>query len=64
MTLLQLGMETDRIRMESDPDIIFYHILIRIWIRIRIFSNMNTKRMSWIQISIRIFTLVNTNAYC
>ena len=49
-------METDRIRMESDPDIIFYHILVRIQIHIWIFSNTNTKWMSWIRISIQIFT--------
>jgi len=28
-------MESDRIRMKSDSDSTFYHILTRIWIRIR-----------------------------
>jgi hypothetical protein len=53
-------METDRIRMKSDPDINFYQILILIRIQIRMFSNTNTKRMSRIQISILIFTQVNS----
>jgi len=47
-------MDSDRIRMNSNPDITFYHILIRIRIRIRIFSNTNTKRM--VRIRIRMFT--------
>jgi len=53
-------METDWIRIESDLDITFYHILIRIRIWIQVFSNTNTKRMSRIRISIRIFTQVNS----
>jgi hypothetical protein len=32
-------METDRIRMESDSDITFYHIFTRIRIQIRMLSN-------------------------
>jgi hypothetical protein len=51
-----LGMETDRIRMESDLDNNFYHIFTRIWIRIRMFSNTNTKRMYRIRKRIRMFT--------
>ena len=34
-----LKMESDRIRMESDPDNIFYHILTRIRIQIRMLSD-------------------------
>jgi hypothetical protein len=49
-------METDRIRIESDLDSTFYHILTRLRIRIRIFSNPNAKRMSRIRIRIWIFT--------
>ena len=32
-------MESDRIRMESDPDDTFYHILTRIRIQIRMLSD-------------------------
>jgi len=53
---LVVGMETDRIRMESNSDSTFYHILTRIQIRIRMFLNTNTKRMSRMWIHIRIFT--------
>ena len=35
----KIRMESDRIRMESDPDSIFYHILTRIRIRIRMLSD-------------------------
>jgi hypothetical protein len=51
-----LRMETDKIRMESNSDNTFYHIFSRIQIWIRMFSNTNTKKMSWIQKHIRIFT--------
>ena len=36
---LRLRMESDRIRMESDPNSTFYHILTRIRIRIRMLSD-------------------------
>ena len=49
-------METDRIRMKSDSDSIFYHILNRILMRIQIFSDTNAKWMPRIQILIRILT--------
>ena len=52
----QLRMETDRIRMESDSNSTFYHILNRIRIRIRIFSDTNAKRMPRIRILIWILT--------
>ena len=39
----------------SDPDVTFYHILIRIRIRMRISSDTNTKRIVRIRIRIRIF---------
>jgi hypothetical protein len=42
--------------MKSDSGSTFYHIFTRIRIQIRIFSNMNTKRISRIQIHIRIST--------
>ena len=45
--------------MELNSDIVFYHILIRIRIRIQIFSNTNTKRIPPIRIRIRIFTQFN-----
>jgi hypothetical protein len=51
-----VGMETDRIRMESYSDSTVYHIFTWIRIRIRMFSNTNTKRMSQIRIHIRIST--------
>jgi hypothetical protein len=38
---VSIGMETNQIRMESDPNVTFYFILIRI--RIGILSNINTK---------------------
>ena len=50
---LALRMEMDRIRMESDLDSTFYHILNRIRIQIRIFSDMNTKQMPQIRILTR-----------
>jgi hypothetical protein len=49
----RVGMETDWIHMESDSNITSYHIFTRIRIHIRMFSNMNTKRMSQIRIHIR-----------
>ena len=36
---LRLRMESNRIRMESDPNSTFYHILTRIRIRIRMLSD-------------------------
>ena len=36
-------MDSDRILMKSDPNVIFYHILIRIRMRMRILSDTNTK---------------------
>ena len=45
-----LRMDSDRIRMKSDPNVTFYHILIRIRMRMRI-SDTNTKRI----VRIRIF---------
>jgi hypothetical protein len=51
-----VGVETDWIHMESDSDNTFYHIFTRIRIRIRMFSNTNTKRMSRIRKRIWIFT--------
>jgi hypothetical protein len=45
LDLCNVGMETDPIRMESDWDVTFYHILIRIRIRMQIFLNTNTKQM-------------------
>ena len=35
----RVRMESDRIRMESDLDSTFYHILTQIWIRIRMLSD-------------------------
>ena len=51
-----IRMETDRIRIESDSNSTFYHILnwIRIWIQI--FSDTNAKRISRIRILVQIFT--------
>ena len=37
--MVMTRMESDRIRMESDSDITFYHILTRIRIRIRMLSD-------------------------
>jgi hypothetical protein len=53
-------MDSDRIRMESDSDITFYHILNRIRIRIQIFSNADAKRVARIGIYHRIFTQFNS----
>jgi len=50
------AMETHSICMESDSDSIFYYILNRIQMQIRILSDMNTKRMFRIRIRIRILT--------
>ena len=50
-------MEMDRIRMKSNSDIAFYHILIRM--QIQIFSNMDAKWIPWIRIRIQIFTQFN-----
>ena len=47
-----LGMDSDRIRMKSDPNVTFYHILIRIRMRMRISSDTNTKQMVRIRIRI------------
>jgi hypothetical protein len=44
------GFESNQIWMESDPNIIFYYILIRIQIQMQILSNMNTKQIVQIQI--------------
>jgi hypothetical protein len=52
----KVGMDSDRIRMETNSDVTIYHILIRIRIRIRILSNTNTKRIVRIRIRVRIFT--------
>ena len=38
-------MDSDQIQMKLDPNVIFYHILIRIRIRMRILSDTNTKRI-------------------
>jgi hypothetical protein len=54
----RVRMETDRIRAESDPDIIFYRILIRI----QIFSNTNARRMSRIRIQNGYFTRFNSKS--
>jgi hypothetical protein len=49
-------MDSDRIRMETNSNATIYHILIQIWIRIRILSDTNTKRIVRIRIYIRILT--------
>ena len=49
-----IRMDSDRIRMKFDPNVTFYHILIRIRMRMRILSDMNTKRIVRIRIRIRI----------
>jgi hypothetical protein len=58
----RLGMDSDRIRTDTNSDVTIYHILfrIRIRIRIRILSNTNTKRIFWIRIHIRILTRFTT----
>jgi hypothetical protein len=40
---IDLGVETDRIRMDANSNVTIYHILARIRIQIRISSDMNTK---------------------
>ena len=47
-----LRMDSDRIRMKTNPDVTFYHILIWIRMQIQIFSNTNTKRIVRIRIQI------------
>jgi hypothetical protein len=49
-------MDSDRIRMETNSNATIYHILIQIWIRIRILSDTNAKRIVRIRIYIRILT--------
>jgi hypothetical protein len=39
-----LMMEANQIRVESDSDSTFYHILTRIQIQVRIFLNMNAEQ--------------------
>jgi hypothetical protein len=51
-----VGMDSDRIRTDTNSDVTIYHILFRIRIRIRILSNTNTKRIFRIRIHIRILT--------
>jgi hypothetical protein len=51
-----LGMDSNRIRTDTNSDVTIYHILFRIRIRIRILSNTNTKRIFRIRIHIRILT--------
>ena len=58
-----LRMDSDRIRMKSDPNVTFYHILIRIRMRMRISSDMNTKRIVRIRIRIRIPSRFETQSY-
>ena len=53
-SLPHVRMDSDRIRMKSDPNVTFYHILIQIQMRMPISSNMNTKRIVRIRIRIRI----------
>ena len=53
---LGIMMDSDRIRMKSDPDVTFYHILIWIRIRMRISSDTNTKRIVRIRIPSRFET--------
>ena len=50
-------MEMDRIRMKSNSNIAFYHILIRM--QIQIFLNIDAKWIPWIRIRIQIFTQFN-----
>ena len=52
--LAHVKMDSDRIQMKSDPNVTFYHILIRIRMRMRIFSNTNTKQIVQIWIRIQI----------
>jgi hypothetical protein len=49
-----VGIDSDRIRMETEPNVTIYHILIRIRIRIRILSDTNKKRIVRIRIYIQI----------
>jgi hypothetical protein len=51
-----VGMDSDRIRTDTNADVTIYHILFRIRIRIRILSNTNTKQIFRIRIHIRILT--------
>ena len=57
---LGIMMDSDRIRMKSDPNFIFYHILIRIRMRMRTSSDTNTKRIVRIWIRIRIPSRLET----
>jgi hypothetical protein len=52
MSCAREGMDSDRIRMETDSNVTIYHILIRI--RIRILSDTNAKRIVRIRIYIQI----------
>jgi hypothetical protein len=52
----EVGMDSDRIRTDTNSDVTIYRILFRIRIRIRILSNTNTKRIFRIRIRIRILT--------
>jgi hypothetical protein len=47
---IRLGMDSDRIRTDTNPDVTIYHIVFRI--RIRILSNTNAKRIFRIRIRI------------
>jgi hypothetical protein len=40
---MTLGIDLDRIRVETNPDVTIYHIFIQIQIQIRILSDTNTK---------------------
>jgi hypothetical protein len=51
-----VGMDSDRIRTDTNSDVTICHILFRIRIRIRILSNTNTKWIFRIRIHIRILT--------
>jgi hypothetical protein len=51
-----LGMDSDRIRTDTNSDVTIYHILFRIRIRLRILSNTDTKWIFQIRIHIRILT--------
>jgi hypothetical protein len=53
---LQVGMDSDRIRTDTNSNATIYHILFWIRIQIRILSNANTKWIFRIRIHIRILT--------
>jgi hypothetical protein len=54
--LWRVGMDSDRIRTDTNADVTIYHILFRIRIQIQILSNTNTKWIFRIWIHIRIVT--------